>query len=112
MKTPASKEECLRILDESSMVELLDMGLSHWSTTHEAYEQYKGMPFINEAMAEPPVENNCILLIPAAWYKLLPEGYEFTTIFGGKERFIAGRSSDDHRYGYLAYGVLRPAQKS
>lgn len=43
-------------------------------------------------------------LYPQEWYGFIPEGYPVTDIFGEDVPFKRGESSNDIRFGMLAYG--------
>jgi len=49
-----------------------------------------------------------IWLIPGEWFDILPNGYEFTDIFGQTEVFDHARTDDDIRFGCLSFGIRRP----
>jgi len=53
-------------------------------------------------------DNGTLMLFPAEWYDSIPEGYRITTIFGDEKLFIKGKTSNDKRYGALAYGIVVP----
>lgn len=46
------------------------------------------------------------MLYPYEWYDNIPEGLEVVTISDRIEKFKPGVTSDDMRYGMLAYGFL------
>lgn len=46
-----------------------------------------------------------LLLLPGEWYSHIPEGYELVSIMNRKEKFKRGKTSDDIRFGCLAYGI-------
>ena len=43
-------------------------------------------------------------LYPAEWYGAIPQGHEIVTLSGRIETFELGKTSDDRRFGLLAYG--------
>ena len=43
-------------------------------------------------------------LYPAEWYDFIPDGYVMTDICGKEEKFKAGKTDNDQRFGCLAYG--------
>lgn len=45
-------------------------------------------------------------LYPQEWYDYIPDGYPAVCIDGTSEPFQAGVSSDDVRFGLLAYGFI------
>jgi hypothetical protein len=47
-----------------------------------------------------------IWLFPSEWYDHIPDGYDIVTIWNIKEQFHKGVTSDDRRFGALAYGIL------
>ncbi len=49
--------------------------------------------------------NRLLLLFPGEWYAFIPAGFPVVTIAGRREAFVPGRTSDDIRFGCLAYGV-------
>jgi hypothetical protein len=48
-----------------------------------------------------------VILIPGEWYRLIPDGFMVTDIFGITEPFIKGETDDDIRFGCLSYGIRR-----
>lgn len=53
-----------------------------------------------------------LMLFPRSWYAAIPDGYELIDIFGQPEQFKRGSTSDDSRFGYLAYGVIAADKRS
>jgi len=49
-------------------------------------------------------------LFPAAWYGHIPEGYKVRSITGEVSAFARGVTSNDRRFGFLAFGWVRPAK--
>lgn len=58
--------------------------------------------------SNPTVPGHLLYLFPAEWYPKIPRGFEIVTIYGDRKLFSPGETSDDRRFGVLAYGVLRP----
>lgn len=52
-------------------------------------------------------EDEDVILFPAEWYKLIPDGFKCTSLWGEEKEFIKGKSDDDTRFGCLAYGIRR-----
>lgn len=50
---------------------------------------------------------NPIWLIPYKWYNDIPDGTQLYDIFNEPETFKRGKTSDDYRGGYLAFGIKR-----
>jgi len=50
-------------------------------------------------------EEPVLYLFPCEWYDDIPEGYEIESISGRKEPFKKGKTSNDRRFGMLAYGI-------
>lgn len=46
-----------------------------------------------------------LMLFPAEWYGSIPEGMVLEDINGDSAPFEPGKTSDDRRFGLLAYGV-------
>lgn len=62
--------------------ELLNLGLALWDKDSNLY------------------------LLPASWCRQLPKGLELTSIDGARVVVGRDRIECDHRFGYLAYGLL------
>lgn len=45
-------------------------------------------------------------LFPASWYENIPIGFPIVDIFGKQDQFVPGQTDNDHRFGFLAYGVM------
>jgi len=95
---PKTEKELKAIIEYSDPENLKKMGIQVWAT----YDQEKED---GEDMYLKPGEIH--YLLPGEWYKHLPEGYEFVSIFGDKEIFKPGQSDDDIRFGCLSYGFIR-----
>lgn len=106
MKQPKTKEEFLSIVEGRSSKELIEDGLHLWNTINTLAKDEPTI-FSGPMPQKREVDQN-ILLIPHAWYDMIPDGFMLVDIFGKEEVFVHGKTSDDHRGGYLAYGVLRP----
>ena len=112
MRIPASKEEFLYLIGESRE-ELVEMGFREWGTLNNIIRKEIGH-FPDPSLPKEPYsdeDDKTIMLIPHSWYDFIPEGYALVDIFGGPLEFCHGKTSDDHRGGMLAYGVLRPANE-
>lgn len=48
--------------------------------------------------------NTVLWLFPKEWYDYIPDGLEITTISNKRKQFVKGKTSDDIRFGLLAYG--------
>lgn len=46
-----------------------------------------------------------LYLFPYQWYDDIPEGFGVVTINGDEQRFYAGETDDDRRFGALPYGI-------
>ena len=46
-----------------------------------------------------------LMLFPGEWYSLIPSGLEIEDINGRQKKFVPGSTSNDIRFGFLAYGV-------
>ena len=55
--------------------------------------------------SEPDADGNGLMLFPAEWYPLIPDGYRITSILGHEKVFVRGKTDDDKRGGVLAYGI-------
>ncbi len=47
-------------------------------------------------------------LYPSEWYHHIPDGFPITSICGETKPFVSGETSDDIRFGALAYGFIQP----
>ena len=75
-------------LCEKSKEELTQFGMGLWILDHVK-------------------DNNELWLFPHSWYNIIPEDFKCVDIFGNEFLFQNGVSDDDHRGGYLAYGIKR-----
>jgi hypothetical protein len=48
-----------------------------------------------------------LILFPAEWYDIIPDGFIVTDIFGEQESFKNGETDDDKRFGCLSFGIKR-----
>lgn len=51
-------------------------------------------------------DSSKLVLFPAGWFPYIPDGYEVLTINGTAKRFDRATTSDDRRFGALAFGVV------
>ena len=56
---------------------------------------------------EQPKEDEEVLLFPAEWYDIIPNGFKYTGLWGQEELFEKGKTDDDRRFGCLGYGIRR-----
>ena len=49
-------------------------------------------------------DGKALMLFPAEWYEIIPNGTLVESISGEKESFMRGVTDDDRRFGMLAYG--------
>lgn len=76
---------------EYDVIRLLDrrgreaLGMGYWGQVQDAKELW---------------------LFPREWYSSIPAGLELVNIFGGIEKFTPGETSDDMRFGLLAFGFV------
>ena len=77
--------ESLRSLDKNAMKEL---GCSTWD--------------------EPDADGKVLMLFPGEWYASIPNGTKLVSISGREETFHRGATSDDIRFGCLAFGFRVP----
>lgn len=71
-------------LGEKSISELRRLGLSEWRLFDE----------------------EIVMLFPGEWYPLIPKGLPITYIDSESDFFEPGKTDNDTRFGYLAFGVL------
>lgn len=55
-------------------------------------------------------EDEDVLLFPAEWYNIIPNGFIVTGLCGESYPFVKGKSDDDMRFGCLAYGIRRKSE--
>lgn len=58
-----------------------------------------------QADDEPDENGKVLMLLPGEWYAYIPVGYEMETINGEIVKHSRSGSSDDIRFGCLAYGI-------
>ena len=54
---------------------------------------------------EADANGNCLMLLPAEWYEIIPDDFEIEDINGKTEKFKRGETDDDKRFGVLPYGL-------
>ena len=52
-----------------------------------------------------------LCLIPGVWYRFIPRGLVLTSVLGAVEPFVPGMTSDDTRFGYLAWGFTAATRR-
>jgi len=50
-------------------------------------------------------DDGVLMLFPAEWYEIIPNGTQVETICGESIQFKHGETDDDRRFGMLSYGV-------
>jgi hypothetical protein len=86
--------ETLEALPMMSPGELRELGLRPWNDPDDSESVFAG--------------KGTLWLLPGEWYQDLPDGLRLTSIMGLAEIFERGVTSDDIRFGCLAYGILVP----
>lgn len=83
--------------------------VSEWDRSD--FETLRKLPedALRELGLQPWSKDSGLWLFPAPWYDHIPEGFEVTTINDRSVSFDPGETSDDRRYGALAYGVVADA---
>lgn len=86
IKVPEYTPEDWASLPDKSHDELTALGFGVWNKTSEGTHY----------------------LFPKEWYNVIPEGLELKCIDGKTEIFKRGVTDDDHRFGCIAYGFVKP----
>ena len=58
---------------------------------------------------EPNEHGQTLWLFPREWYDGIPQELKIVDIFYNREKFKHGVTDNDHRGGFLAFGILIPA---
>ena len=85
---PASPPEDWNALREMDAVALQELGCRQW----------------NEP-SDPGWDGYVLFLFPGEWYYHIPAVFPITTISGDEKDFVPEETSDDIRFGCLAYGI-------
>lgn len=96
-----TREDWFKLCDETPVNVLSHFGLAKWN---EVNDLDSNMPW-----------GTVLYLIPHAAYNFIPPGFPLVTINGKHRSFCKkagehtqpGETDDDHRSGYLAFGILR-----
>lgn len=86
------------------------LGLLYWGRLTTEDEKDKKNKLIY-TRGEPITESGHLWLFPKEWYSHIPEGYEIIDILERKHKFQYGETSNDDRFGALAYGIYAAAFK-
>ncbi len=127
---PQNEEEFNKMLANAPMDILHGFGFRKWKSMNaiieenkKTYEKWKdkepvSIPYANASgnfTYKPDLniplelleENEDIILFPVEWYDCIPEGFNMTDISGKEVIFQKGITSEDCRFGCLAYGIRR-----
>lgn len=52
-------------------------------------------------------DNEWVVLFPAEWYSIIPNGFECTGLWGDKVVFESGKTDNDRRFGCLSFGFRK-----
>jgi hypothetical protein len=129
-EVPSNEAEVQAILNVVATISnevLFEFGFRKWCTMNECIIENQGKPKVNNvsipALNGPNVEldlgignaptevldvDEAIWLFPAEWYSIIPDGLATTGLNGETKIFKRGESSDDRRFGCLAYGIRKP----
>ena len=126
---PKTVYEFMAIVETAPRSILSGLGFGKWDTMNNCIKENMGKPSHEEV--EIPIINSkqgetakfdighggCptklleidedILLFPAEWYGIIPDGFIVTGLNGESYPFENGKSDDDMRFGCLAYGIRR-----
>lgn len=110
-KTPTNEQEFHEILKDTPDNILRDMGFGVWSTVNSCIDDgmkpNKEDDIINHPTEKLEQDMN-IWLFPREWYDIIPENYIVTGLYGETYYFKRESSSNDSRFGALAFGFQRP----
>jgi hypothetical protein len=56
-----------------------------------------------------PWDDSGLVLFPASWFDLIPDGFRVRSILGHEQAFTRSLSRDQ-RFGFLAFGILAARQ--
>lgn len=103
----ATQDEAIRIYSPPHKTRVDGRVVTAVPFSREAFESLRSMG------EDELVEMGCgrfdesgLMLFPREWYPFIPEGFLVDVIDGERRRFKPGETSDDCRYGMLAYGLL------
>lgn len=80
-------------LRTKSIDELRKLGMAAWN---DPDKPTKDWPYLRLVL----------MLFPSNWYNAIPNGFEIVNLFGDTSKFKYGVTSDDRRFGFLAFGIL------
>ena len=127
---PETKAEFMAIVEKAPLNILQGLGFRKWDTMNNCIKDNQKMPVSNKI--EFPIINSKskevyvtdigrknapikllaidedIILFPAEWYSIIPDGFIVTGLNGEQYPFKNGYIDDDTRFGCLAYGIRRP----
>lgn len=102
---PQDAKELKAVIATASKENLQKMGVCVWSTHSSQVEDFKKS---KSSFDKPYLKSKEIhYLFPGEWYEFIPENFPVVDIFGKKEKFVKGESSNDIRFGCLAFGFIR-----
>lgn len=126
---PANKKEFMAVIEKAPWDILFGMGFRKWESMNNLIKENNAMkpkerikiPIINapsktydvdigkneDTPQELLEEDEMILMIPGEWYRIIPEGFMVTGLYGEQYPFVEGESDDDIRFGCLPYGIRR-----
>lgn len=128
---PQTEEQFYAIVNNAPWKILKGLGFGKWDTMNSIIAENKGklvsdivtIPFINKpnedfvidiGRKDAPTEllevDEDIILFPAEWYDIIPNGFLVTSLDGEQYHFKNGESDDDMRFGCLPYGIRRIKQ--
>jgi len=127
---PQNDEQFYSIIKDAPMKILKGLGFGKWETMNNIITENKGrnasqivnIPIINSqdtcsidiGIGNCPTEllltDEDILLFPAEWYGIIPDGFIVTGLNSESYPFQKNKTDDDRRFGCLAYGIRRKVE--
>ncbi len=125
---PSTAKDFMAIVNSAPTDILIGLGFRRWDTMNNLIKENKGspvgrkieIPIINSKDTLPvevgrqpdhPIKllevDEDVLLIPGEWYKIIPDGFMVTGLYGEQYPFKKGESDDDIRFGCLPYGIRK-----
>jgi hypothetical protein len=132
---PSNEEEFRRIVETAPYDVLYGFGFRRWSTMNNVIADNQKLP-VEHNVVLPAIdltgdgrdtitlpygrkqsyplellsEDEYMLLFPAEWYDVIPDGFKMTGLYGQDEVFVRGESDNDRRFGCLGYGIRRSVE--
>ena len=111
MEVPNNELAFYHIVNTYSRTELLEIGFGLWDTMNNIIKENATSKYHEPNRPKKKLKfDEDILLFPKDWWKVIPENFVVTGLWGEEYQFHGNETDNDSRFGCLGYGIRRLTQ--